>query len=240
MLDSVSCAVRPGLLTAIVGPNGAGKSTLVRLLAGLCVPQTGQVLIGERPLRSLTPRRRAQRIAFLEQRPSLAFEFSVLRVVSFGAFVGERDCSLITRALQRFELGELKHAPFASLSVGQQQRVAFARAWVQITQRDDAFLLADEPCSAMDPRHTLLTMESMRQLTKQGVGVGVVIHDLTIAARYAHEAIVLDASGRIVAQGPAGQALNTPILSEVFGVSIERHEVVNHGTVLTIGEPAPR
>lgn len=238
MLDSVSCAINPGTLTAIVGPNGAGKSTLVRLLAGLRTPQSGQVLIDEHPLSALPPRRRAHRIAFLEQRPSLAFEFSVQRVVSFGAFVGDRDCSLITQALSRFELDDLVNTPFASLSVGQQQRVAFARAWVQIAKRENAYLLADEPCSAMDPRHTLLTMRAMRELAAQGIGVGVVIHDLTTAARFADEAIVLDQAGQIATQGPASQALNESTLSEVFSVPIERHELAHHGSVLTIGDPA--
>lgn len=237
VLESVSCAINPGTVTAIVGPNGAGKSTLVRLLAGLRQPESGQVLLDDQPLASFTPRRRAQRIAFLEQRPTLAFEFSVQRVVSFGAFVGDRDCALIMQALERFELNDLAHKPFAVLSVGQQQRVAFARAWVQIAQRDNAFLLADEPCSAMDPRHTILTMQAMRQLATQGIGVGVVIHDLTIAARYADEAIVLDQSGRVASHGTATDALNTETLSTVFSVPIERHELANRRSVLLIGDP---
>lgn len=237
MLESVSCAINPGTLTTIVGPNGAGKSTLVRLLAGLRTPQAGRVLLDDRPVSSLNPRRRAQRLAFLEQRPSLAFEFSVQRVVSFGAFVGDRDCALITQALERFELDDLAQRPFASLSVGQQQRVAFARAWVQIAQREHAYLLADEPCSAMDPRHTMLTMHAMRELASQGIGVGVVVHDLSIAARFADEAIVLDQSGRVASQGPASESLDPQILSAVFEIQIERHQLPTHGSLLTIGDP---
>ncbi|MCA9276801.1 MAG: ABC transporter ATP-binding protein [Phycisphaerales bacterium] len=237
VLDSVSCTVQAGTLTAIVGPNGAGKSTLVRLLAGLRTPHSGSVRLGDQHLHSFHPRQRAQRIAFLEQRPSLAFDFSVMRVVSFGAFACERDCALITDALQRFELTDIAHKPFASLSVGQQQRTAFARAWVQIASRPGAFLLADEPCSAMDPRHTLQTMGAMRELAESGIGVGVVVHDLNIAARFADRAVVLNQAGLLVREGPIDEAMDPAILESVFEVPIERFTLSGRSSVLVVGDP---
>lgn len=237
VLDGVSCTIESGLVTGIVGPNGAGKSTLVRLLAGLRTPESGGVQIENQRLDSFTPRQRAQRIAFLEQRPSLAFDFSVQRVVSFGAFVGSRDCALINDAMRRFELDDLARTPFAALSVGQQQRAAFARAWVQIVGRERGYLLADEPCSAMDPRHTLQTMHALRGLAREGIGVGVVLHDLNIAARFVDRAIVLDADGRLVAMGDAGDALCPQTLSSVFEVPIARHTLEAGRAVLTIGDP---
>lgn len=234
VLDGVSCAIMPGTMTAIVGPNGAGKSTLVRLLAGLRTPDSGSIRLDDRPLSSFSLRQRAHRIAFLEQRPSLAFDFSVMKVVSFGAFAAERDCDLITSALDRFELSEIQDKPFASLSVGQQQRTAFARAWVQIAQRDGAYLLADEPCSAMDPRHTIQTMHAMQELTRSGLGVGVVVHDLNIASRFADRAVVLDGSGRVVAQGDTDIALDPEVLSDVFEVGIERVELPDRSAMLVV------
>ncbi len=236
VLGGVSCAIDPGSVTAIVGPNGAGKSTLVRLLAGLRSPNSGQIEIDGKPLTSLNQRRRAQRIAFLEQRPTLAFEFSVRRVVSFGAFVCDRDCALITESLERFELDTLAEKSFGELSVGQQQRVAFARGWVQITGRTNAYLLADEPCSAMDPRHTIATMHAMRELAVSGIGVGVVLHDLNIAAQHADRAIVLDSGGQVAASGKLPQALDPGVLSGVFEVPIARHTLQEAGSVLTIGD----
>lgn len=236
VLDEVSCAIEPDRVTAIVGPNGAGKSTLIRLLAGLRYPDSGSVRIDDRDLSSLKPRDRAQRIAFLEQRPSLAFDFSVLRVVSFGAFTGERDCALISEALARFELDDIRDQPFASLSVGQQQRCAFARAWVQIAGRDNAYLLADEPCSAMDPRHTIQTMKSMRELAAAGLGIGVVIHDLNIARRFADRAIVLNQHGGLAAQGTIERSMTPEILARVFEVQIESHQIPGHAPVLVIDD----
>lgn len=236
VLNAVTCAIEPARVTAIVGPNGAGKSTLIRLLAGLRHTDSGSVRIDDRALSSLRPRDRAQRIAFLEQRPSLAFDFSVLRVVSFGAFTGERDCALISEALARFELEDIRDQPFASLSVGQQQRCAFARAWVQIAGRDNAYLLADEPCSAMDPRHTIQTMKSMRELAVAGLGIGVVIHDLNIACRFADRAIVLNQQGRLAAQGTVEQAMTPEILAQVFEVQIESHQIPGHAPIIVIDD----
>lgn len=234
VLTGVSCAIEPGSVTAIVGPNGAGKSTLVRLLAGLRNPDQGQVHLHDRKLSSFSQRQRAQRIAFLEQRPSLAFDFSVLRVVSFGAFTGERDCALITDALDRFELSDIQDKPFASLSVGQQQRTAFARAWVQIAGRNDAYLLADEPCSAMDPRHTIQTMHAMRELARSGLGVGVVIHDLNTASQFSDRAIVLDERGFVASHGTVEEAMTPEVLSRVFQVQIDRLELPEHAAMLVV------
>ncbi|HCT43882.1 MAG TPA: ABC transporter, partial [Phycisphaerales bacterium] len=92
-------------------------------------------------------------------------------------------------------------------------------------------------CSAMDPRHTLQTMHTMRTLADQGIGVGVVLHDLNIAARYTDRAIVLDPSGRVVASGESEQALSPETLSSVFEVSISRHTLDAGRSVLTIGDP---
>lgn len=237
VLDGVSCAIEPGAVTAIVGPNGAGKSTLVRVLGGLRSPGAGRVWVDGAPLGSLSPRARAQRVAFLEQRPSMAFDFTVRRVVSFGAFSSGRGEGPVDEALARFGLKGVASSPFVSLSVGQQQRASFARAWVQIAGRAGGYLLADEPCSAMDPRHAMQTMGAMRALASGGAGVAVVVHDLNLAMRFADRCIVLDAGGRVAAAGGAGEALDAGVLTGVFGVEIERVRVEGHGEMLVVGEP---
>lgn len=237
VLRGVSCTIPPGTVTAIVGPNGAGKSTLVRLLSALRSPQSGSVTLDAQPITAISARARAERIAFIEQRPDLAFDFSVRRVVTFGAYASGNGCARTDAALDCFELGPLADAPYGSLSVGQQQRVSVARAWVQLARHEGCYLLADEPCSAMDPRHTLLTMHALRRLAGRGVGVGVVIHDLSLAARFADRAIVLSGDGTLHHQGPAGEALTGPILSEVFDIPIVRHEIPDAHPVLTALDP---
>lgn len=227
VLDRVSCAIRPGAITAIVGPNGSGKSTLIRLLAGLRPPESGGISLEGQSLQSISYQLRARQVAFIEQRPNLAFDFSVRKVVEFGAHAAKSAPSHINRALERFELAQIANKPYGHLSVGQQQRVSIARAWVQIEPNPAGYLLADEPCSAMDPKHAQSTMASLSTLARSGIGIGVVIHDLTSAARWADYAIVLDQTGKVAGQGAADDVLCEKVLSEVFEIDIRRHELPN-------------
>ncbi len=225
VLDRISCTIVSGSITAIVGPNGSGKSTLIRLLAGLRSPESGTIILDDQPLASIAAKDRARSIAFIEQRPNLAFDFATDRVVEFGAHAQADDRNRVDDALERFELAELASKPYGHLSVGQQQRVSIARAWVQVAHNPSGYLLADEPCSAMDPKHTQSTMAQLKSLAESGIGVGVVIHDLTSAARWADRAIVLDQRGQIARQGAAESVLTDEVLSAVFEVQIRRHQL---------------
>ncbi|MDF1808101.1 MAG: ABC transporter ATP-binding protein [Phycisphaerales bacterium] len=231
-IDGVSCEIKSGRVTAIVGPNGSGKSTLIRLLSGLRSPELGSVLIDDQLIGSFSHVHRARLLAFIEQRPQLAFDFAVRRVIEFGAH--HRGCShdQIEDAINRFELSEVSDRPYAKLSVGQQQRVSLARAWVQIGSNPKGYLLADEPCSAMDPKFVNLTMTNLRSLADSGVGVGIVIHDLTSAARWADDAIVLNNDGRLAGYGEAQKFLNSSTLSDVFDINIRRFESDDGHSVL--------
>ena len=224
VLDGLNCAIQPGRLTAIVGPNGSGKSTLIRLLAGLRKPESGSINLNDQPIGKLSSAQRANRVAFIEQRPQLAFDFPVRRVIEFGQHRGDRQVEQIRRAIEIYDLKAIVDRPYGELSVGQQQRVSIARAWVQISMNDAGYLLADEPCSAMDPKYVNRTMNNLRQLTESGIGVGIVIHDLTSAARWADDAILLGSNGQLVGYGQARSLLVGSLLSDVFDVEIERFE----------------
>lgn len=237
VLDGVSCCIQSGAITAILGPNGSGKSTLIRLLAGLRNPESGQINLDDQSIKSFSHTQRAKQIAFIEQRPNLAFDFSVQRVIEFGAHATGASEPLIVDALERFELEHIASKPYGHLSVGQQQRVSIARAWVQIAANPSGYLLADEPCSAMDPKYAIQTMGALKELANRGIGAGVVIHDLTSAARWADHAIVLDQHGKVAAQGCADDVLTDSVLSAVFEVQICRHKLANgHWALIPQGE----
>jgi len=237
VLSGISTSIEPGSVTAIIGPNGAGKSTLVRLLAGLRRASGGTVQLGTDPMGSIPVHTRAQRIAFIEQRPQIAFDFHARKVVGFGLLAQARSPERVAEALERFGLGELGERAMGTLSVGQLQRVSFARAWVQIHERPDAFLLADEPCSAMDPGWTIRCFDQLGALARRGVGVGVVVHDLSTAARFADRAIVLDASGNLAADGSCQQALSEEVLSAVFEIPMKRAMIEGVGCVIAPAQP---
>lgn len=238
-LNGASCALRPGAVTVIVGPNGAGKSTLLRVLAGVRRPDRGVVTLDGHPVAALSARARARRIALVAQQPAVAFDFDARRVIAFGAEGAGRPPAAVDRAIERFGLEGLAPAPFGALSVGQRQRVSIARAWAQLDADAPAFLLADEPVSAMDPAHAVRTMAEFRGMAGRGVGVGLVLHDLSLAARAADHAVLLDAGGRVAAQGPADAVLTEHALSALFDTPIVRGDLPGVGPVLAARSAPP-
>ena len=239
VLRGVELSLSPGRLTALVGPNGSGKSTLLRCLAGLLTPAAGSVTLDGKPIHRWPAAARAARLAYVAQRPEVAFGFTTLDVVRFGLLTAGRpgradNADPAARALLRVGLADRSSEPFAHLSVGQQQRAALARALAQLdgtvsTNGDappPAVLLADEPLSAMDPRHALASMDLLRALarasTPRPTACLVALHDLSMAARFADDAILLDTAGRIAAAGPAANVLTPDRLAPVFGVRFAR------------------
>lgn len=231
-LSSATCVLTPGRITAIVGPNGAGKSTLLRALAGVRTPDSGSVELDGVPLADLKPLQRARRVALAVQQPGVAFGFDARRVIAFGAEGAGSPPSAVDRAIQRFELSDLADRPFDTLSVGQQQRVSLARAFAQINGRADSYLLADEPISAMDPRHAINAIRAIRDLAASGVGVGIVLHDLSVAASLADNAVLLAPDAGTARQGPADEILTSETLSCLFQTPMQRSDVPGPGTVI--------
>ncbi len=231
MLRGVSAAFAPGKVTAIIGPNGAGKSTLLKLLAGLREPASGRVLLGTDGVTSLPLRTRARRLVYLPQQSSVAFDYTAGEVVAMGEFAHEHSTAGADSALREVGLGARAADPFRTLSAGQQQRVGLARSLAQIGARGSSearFLLADEPVSAMDPHHAIATMTILHELATDGIGVVVVLHDLSLALRFADEATLLDANGRVHARGNVSEVLTTDALGSIFEMKFERL-VDSHG-----------
>ena len=227
VLDGIALTLEPGTITAILGPNGSGKSTLVRLLLGILTPTGGSVELDGREVHAIPEPARAARLVYIPQRPSVAFAFSVLDIVSMGPAQHHSPATarqIANSVLERLAMTEMGKVPFSELSVGQQQRVILARALAQLepgqtsTHKHPMFLLADEPTSAMDPRHALETLAVLKARSCDGVGLAVVLHDLTAAMRLADRVALLDQSGHLVACGCTGSVLTTSRIEQVFGV----------------------
>lgn len=225
VLRDLTASLAPAAVTVIIGPNGAGKSTLLRLLLGALTPTSGSVRLDEAEVHRIPPRRRAARLAFIPQAPSLSEAFTVAQVVRLGRYARRADDSAIGAAMRTMELTDLSDEPFGTLSAGQQQRVTLARALAQLAGSDPAparqAILADEPCAAMDPRHALHAMSVLRAQARRGMTVVIVLHDFSAALRFADHALVLDGRGRLAAHGPVAEALTAPMLRGVFGVEFD-------------------
>lgn len=200
-LDAVDVSVEARRFTAIMGPSGSGKSTLMHCLAGLETPTSGQVLIGETDLTSLSDRQltllRRERIGFIFQSFNLlpmltARQNIVLPLTLAGRSVDTARLAEICRILGIDD--RLGHRP-SELSGGQQQRVAVARAL--ISQPD--VLFADEPTGALDSRSSTQMLSFLRSSVREfGQTIVMVTHDPK-AASYADRVLLL-ADGRVAGE----------------------------------------
>lgn len=221
ILHGVSVAVERGEILALVGPNGAGKSTLLGTLAGDLRPQAGRVLFDGEPIDSLKSKDLARRRGLLLQSNQVSFPFHVGRVVEMGrnpwsgTDQSERDDEAIGWAMDQVDVTHLRHRRFSELSGGERARVSLARVLAQDTE----LLLLDEPTAALDLHHQNRVLGLIRQRAKDGRGVVVVAHDLSLAAALADRVGVL-VDGRMLAVGTVQEVMNEDLLSEAYHVPI--------------------
>lgn len=200
VLSGISFASRPGEVVAILGRNGAGKTTVLRALAGLVVPDAGRVTLDGQDLRSVAPRRRAARIAFAAQRPAVAADFLVSEVVALGRYALPADPARVAAAIAGCGLEEYRDRRFGALSIGEQHRVAIARAFAQLP--DDGILLADEPFAALDLGEAERIRGLLVRHARRGGTVLASVHDPARAIGLA-DRIVLLGERRILLDRPA-------------------------------------
>jgi iron complex transport system ATP-binding protein len=225
LLRGVTVALRAGEVTAFLGPNGSGKTTLLRVLAGLRAPSEGHVTLHGHDLRSFGPRALAQRIAFVPQDTHVSVAFTVRELVAMGRYPHLRrferlrphDHALVDDALRRADVWHLAGHPVLALSGGERQRVLIARGLA--THAD--VLLLDEPTANLDIAHALDVLDLCQQLAWAGKTIGLALHDINAAARYATHLVLLNA-GRLVIQGEPAAVLHAAHLNRVFDVCTDR------------------
>ncbi|MFC9547565.1 heme ABC transporter ATP-binding protein [Streptomyces sp. NPDC056956] len=234
VLAGVDVTARAGEVLALVGPNGAGKSTLLSALAADLAPTAGTVRIHGRPAAAWSAPELALRRAVLPQSASLSFPFTVEEVVRMGrapwtgSAPGEDDAA-VAAAMAATEVTPFAARPFSALSGGERARVALARVLAQRTP----VLLLDEPTAALDIRHQELVLRLCRERARSGDAVVVVLHDLGLAAAYAHRVAVL-CKGRVAADGPPSTLFSERLLSEVYDQPVEVFPHPRTGAVLVL------
>jgi len=232
-LDDVSITAESGSLTALLGPSGSGKSTLLRVIAGLEVPDSGDVFISGREATALAPQKRG--VGFVFQHYAPFKHMTVRENVAFALKIRRRPKAEIRarvdELLELVQLGGLGGRYPAQLSGGQRQRMALARA---LAPEPDVLLL-DEPFGALDARVRKELRAWLRRLHEETHTTTILVtHDQEEAMEVADE-IVLMAKGRVEQVGPPRELYETPAnefvmtfvgpVSRVGGAYVRPHDI---------------
>ncbi|MEG1292065.1 MAG: ATP-binding cassette domain-containing protein [Lachnospiraceae bacterium] len=211
---------------SIIGPSGGGKSTLLRILGGLLVPSSGELIVEgkcvEQRERALIAYRR--NIGFVFQQGGLfahlsARENIVLPLVQVHGFLRAEAENTADQLLGRFGLLEDSHKKPSALSGGQQQRIAIARA---VAARP-AILLLDEPTSALDPEYTTEVLDMISELKEDNIDFIIVTHEMGFARRACEKMAFLSQSSLLEYGNSTEHFANpkTPQLRKFLGKLLE-------------------
>ena len=237
ILESINLELNSGELVVLLGANGAGKSSVLRSALGLVQVSTGESLIDEQLVTTLSSANRAKKVAYLPQKRPLAWPIKVFDVVSLGRYafgvnlgrLKNDDLELVESAITNCGLEQLRNRRVDTLSGGEAARVHVARAFAA----NAALLLADEPTAALDPKHQLDVMQLIRRYVDMGGGALVVGHEASLAARFA-DRLVWMRDGGIIADGTVKETMTAAMMAEIYGVSAQIGEVAGHINVSII------
>ncbi|HCP2150220.1 TPA: Fe(3+) dicitrate ABC transporter ATP-binding protein FecE, partial [Escherichia coli] len=221
VLDGLSLALPAGKITALLGPNGCGKSTLLNCFSRLLTPDSGEILLDEKPIAGFSARQLARRLALLPQHHLSPEGITVRELVSYGRSpwlslwgrLSAEDNERVNVAMSQTRTRNLADRRLTQLSGGQRQRAFLAMVLAQ----DTPLILLDEPTTYLDINHQVELMRLMVELKRQGKTVVTVLHDLNQASRYCDHLVVL-ASGRVMAQGAPEAVMKPELLKTVFSV----------------------
>jgi ABC-type sugar transport system ATPase subunit len=240
-LIDIDLDIPPGQVTALVGDNGAGKSTLIKTIAGTWAPSTGHLVWQGRPVTIHSPRHATQLgIATVYQDLALCDNLDIVANMMLGhekLHWGTLD-EVKMEIAARQTLSDLRvttvrsiRQPVGSLSGGQRQAVAVAKAVMQ----EAKLVIMDEPTAALGVSQTELVLSLITQLASTGHSVIMVSHNLNDVFRVADRIAVLYL-GRLVAVGPKSD-FDTQSAVELMTTGRSERVGNGHGNVLTTPSP---
>jgi ABC-type sugar transport system ATPase subunit len=209
-LTGIDLDIPEGQVTALVGDNGAGKSTLVKCIAGIYQPNGGQLVWNGKPVQVHTPKEATDLgIATVYQDLALCDNLDIVQNMLLGhevtrlGVLNEISMELTAKqTLHDLSVTTVRsiRQPVGSLSGGQRQAVAVAKAVMQ----DARLVIMDEPTAALGVSQTELVLSLITRLASRGHAVVMISHNLTDVFRVADRLAVLYL-GKLVATGPAAE-----------------------------------
>ena len=212
VLDGITTEIHKGEVVAIIGPSGSGKSTFLRSLNLLEVPTGGRILFENVDITDpkVDINRHRQKIGMVFQQFNLfphktVKENIMLAPVTLKLMTPEKASEKAEELLARVGLPDKAEAYPGSLSGGQMQRIAIARA---LAMNPDVMLF-DEPTSALDPEMVGEVLEIMKELAKTGMTMVVITHEMGFAREVASRVLFID-GGNIQEDAPPKEFFASP------------------------------
>ncbi|RSD28346.1 ABC transporter ATP-binding protein [Mesobacillus subterraneus] len=225
IIKELDIQIPKGEITVFIGGNGCGKSTLLRSIARLLKPQSGAILLDGEAISKLSTKDVARKMAILPQSPTAPEGLTVLQLVKQGRYPYQtwlkqwsaEDEEKVANALKATGIEHLKDRTVDSLSGGQRQR-----AWIAMTLAQDTdIILLDEPTTYLDMTHQIEILDLLYELNEtEGRTIVMVLHDLNLACRYAHNIVAIK-DQKIFDQGKPEVVINCSLVKQVFGMDCE-------------------
>ncbi len=221
ILHDISHTFEKGKMYAIIGPNGSGKTTFLKLLGRLREPTSGEITLDEKPYGEYSRKDFAKKVASLPQSrntPNIAAreltEHGRYPYLDASRRLSAEDKKIVEEALTATGTLHLSSRRLTDLSGGERQKVYLSMLYAQKTD----YVLLDEPTTYLDMYSQFSVMEDLVNMKNEGKCVIVVLHDLSLALKYADEVILMD-KGRIICSDSPEKMAERRQFAEVLGVS---------------------
>ena len=223
VLKNVSLSAGSGSFVTILGSNGVGKSTLFRCMLGLIKDYEGSVTVDGEDTRSMSVKQLAEKIAYIPQSTSPAFNYSVEDIVLMGTTAGMRpfstprakELALVDSALGRMGIEHLRDRCFHLLSGGEKQLVIIARAIAQ----NAGIIMLDEPTASLDFGNQMLVLRRMRELADEGYTVIQTSHDPEHSYMFSDSITALK-DGEVLISGTPGEVMREDVISSLYNIRV--------------------
>ena len=244
LLDNISMAARPGMLTAVIGPSGAGKSTFARLVAGYTHPTTGTVSFEGHDVHAEYASLRS-RIGMVPQDDVVHGQLTVRQALMYAAELrlppdtnkADRE-QVVNQVLEELEMTKHLDTRVEKLSGGQRKRASVALELLT----GPSLLILDEPTSGLDPALDRQVMTMLRQLADAGRVVLVVTHSLTYLD-VCDQVLLLAPGGKTAFYGPPdqiGPSMGTTNWADIFSSVAGDPDAANKRFIAQHGPPPPQ
>ncbi|QBD80797.1 ABC transporter ATP-binding protein [Ktedonosporobacter rubrisoli] len=230
-LDKLSLRINEGEIVCLLGGNASGKSTTMKIILGLLKPRAGEVLLsGRSTLRLPTPQIIRRGVASVPEARRVFSEMTIEENLYVGAYVRgaptERKQDL-QRMYELFpRLGERRRQKAGTLSGGEQQMLAFARALMSHPR----LICMDEPTMGLAPIVVERVLDTISEINRLGVTIFMVEQNAELALSIATRGYVLQ-SGKLVLEGKASDLLHNPAIREAYlGQRVQRVDTTSDPT----------